>query len=298
MKFLKFLGYTVLALVAIVAALVLVVYLRSNSKLNRIHIVTVQSPLLPTDAGAIARGRHLAVTRGCMECHGKDLGGHKVVDDPAMGRLYAPNLTAGRGGLSAIFRDEDWVKAIRHGVAPDGRGLFLMPSTDYSHFTESDMGDLVVFLKSLKPVDRDNLPLSVGPVARALMVAGKIKLAADEIDHVNLRPTIVTPGITVEYGRYVAVGCTGCHGSNYSGGKIDIGPPNWPRAANLTPDSSGRLSKWSEDDFLRTVRTGKRPDGTELSPVMPRAFGLMNDTELKAVWLYLKTLPSVATGVR
>jgi hypothetical protein len=42
----------------------------------------------------------------------------------------------------------------------------------------------------------------------------------------------------------------------------------------------------------------KRPDGTELNPVMPRVFGQMDDTELKALWLFFKSLPPVAKGVR
>ena len=56
--------------------------------------------------------------------------------------------------------------------------------------------------------------------------------------------------------------------------------------------------KWTEADFLATMRTAKRPDGTEVHPVMPRTFGNMTDTELKALWMYFKTLPATATGVR
>jgi mono/diheme cytochrome c family protein len=123
-------------------------------------------------------------------------------------------------------------------------------------------------------------------------------LAAEEIDHAHLSPPVVQPGATVEYGRYLAVGCVGCHGSNYSGGKIEVGPPDWPPAANLTPHPSSRLSQWSEADFVQTLHTAHRPDGTELNPVMPRAFGQMSDDELKAIWRFLKTLPPTETGRR
>ena len=103
---------------------------------------------------------------------------------------------------------------------------------------------------------------------------------------------------TPAYGRYVAISCSGCHGSNYSGGKIEIGPPDWPPAANLTPDPSGRLSGWTQADFIATLRTGHRPDGSALNPVMPRAFAQMDDVELKALWSFFRTLPPVPTGVR
>jgi cytochrome c553 len=90
----------------------------------------------------------------------------------------------------------------------------------------------------------------------------------------------------------------GCHGPNFSGGKIDIGPPSWPLAANLTPHADGRLAKWTEGDFIQTLRTAKRPDGTELNPVMPRVFGQLSEVELKALWAFFKTVPAAATGVR
>jgi mono/diheme cytochrome c family protein len=129
-------------------------------------------------------------------------------------------------------------------------------------------------------------------------VAGKIKIAAAEIDHAALRPDVVERQPTPAYGRYVAMSCAGCHGSNYSGGKIEIGPPDWPHAANLTPDPAGRLAGWTEADFVATLRTGRRPDGSQLSPVMPSVFGQMDDIELKALWSFLRGLPPVPTGVR
>jgi hypothetical protein len=118
------------------------------------------------------------------------------------------------------------------------------------------------------------------------------------IDHANLKPPVVEPGVTLDYGRYLSVGCIGCHGPNFSGGKIAIGPPDWPPAANLTPHADSRVAKWSEGDFIAALRTAKRPDGVELNPAMPRAFGNMDDTELKALWLFLKSLPAVPMGVR
>ena len=84
----------------------------------------------------------------------------------------------------------------------------------------------------------------------------------------------------------------------FSGGRIESGPPDWPPASNLTPRADSRVATWSEDDFLKAIRTGRRPDGVELNEAMPRAFANMNDLELKALWLFLKSLPPVATGTR
>jgi len=294
----KFILGAVLALVVVGALALALVYGLSGARLRRTYQVKVTPPALPFSTGRPEVGRHLAVTRGCTSCHGDDLAGAKVMDNSAMGRVYGPNLTGGRGGLPAGFSDLDFVRALRHGLAPDGRGLYLMPSGDFARFTDSDMADLVAYIRSVPPVDRDSVPVGVGPVARALLMAGKIRLAADVIDHDAVKPDAVVPGPTVAYGRYLAVACTGCHGPNFSGGKIEAGPPNWPHAANLTPHPSGRLSRWTEPDFFAAVRTKRRPDGTAIDPVMPAAFGQMNDMELKAIWSFLRTLPPVPTGVR
>jgi cytochrome c553 len=299
-KLLKLVGYLVGALVVLIGAGALFAYFGSNAKLKKIHTVTVKPVTVPagTDAVAIARGKHLALTRGCTECHGADLGGAKVFENGAMGAVHAPNLTRGTGGVPAAWTDLDYVRAIRHGVAPDGRGYFLMPSTDYSTFSDADMGALIAYIRSMPPVNRPRGPVALGPVARGLTAFGKIKLAAEEISHGSVTPSVATPGVTADYGRYVAASCSGCHGHNFSGGKIDVGPPDWPPAANLTPHADGRLAKWSETDFLKAMRTQKRPDGSPINPVMPAAFGAMDDVELKAIWAFLKTVPAAATGVR
>lgn len=276
----------------------LVILIGSNRKLDRTYSIAVRPVLVPADAAALARGKHLAETRGCADCHGADFGGKTVMANGAMGRVDGPNLTRGNGGLPPSFSTLDYIRAIRHGVNPEGRGLFLMPSTDYATLTEGDLGALIAYLKSVPPVDRPRVPLTLGPVARALLATGKIKLAAAEIDHANVRPAMVVAAVSVEYGHYVAASCTGCHGPNLSGGKIAVGPPDWPPAANLTPHAEGALARWTEADFFKALRTAKRPDGREISPVMPRAFGQLDDVEIKAVWMYLKTLPPAATGVR
>lgn len=296
MKILKFLGYALATLVVVLGLAFATAYVASNRKLNKKYAVSVHSVRVPTDEAAIARGAHIAQTRGCAECHGKDLGGATVFDNGPMGRVDGPNLTRGKGGLPATFTDDDFVRAIRHGVTPDGRGLFLMPSSDFSTFSDQDMGDVIAYVKSVLPVDKPSGPVSLGPVARVLLAAGQIKLSADVIDHAHVVPAVVTPGVSIEYGKYLATGCTGCHGDNFSGGKIKIGPPDWPPAANLTPHAEGRIAKWTESDFMKALRTSKRPDGTEINIVMPRAFAHLNDVELKALYAFLKTLPPAATG--
>ena len=93
--------------------------------------------------------------------------------------------------------------------------------------------------------------------------------------------------MTVEYGKYLSTVCTVCHGDDLSGGSGGFA------GGNITPGSeSGR---WSEAEFMSALRTGVTPSGDVLDPEdMPwRSLAKMTDDELKAVWIYIRSLPPV-----
>lgn len=297
-KILKFCAYGIGGLVTLIAIFALVAYGVSNSRMHKRYAIQVSSVSVPNGSEAIERGRHIVAMRACADCHGADFGGAKVIDDPAAGVFWGANLTRGAGGLPADYSDLDYVRAIRHGLRRDGTPLVLMPSQEYSEMTDEDLGAVVAYLKSLTPVDRPRGPISPGPVIRALLVLGKVNFAAEQIDHNARRQSTVQVGATRDYGKYLATSCTGCHGPNLSGGKITGAPPDWPAAANLTTHASTNVSHWSEEQFIQTLRTHQRPDGTELNAVMPAAFKVMTDIELKALWAYISSLPASPTGAR
>ena len=78
------------------------------------------------------------------------------------------------------------------------------------------------------------------------------------------------------------------------------GPWGNSYAANLTPDrETGIGSRYDEAAFIKTIRTGKKPEGEALAPPMPwPVYSKMTDEDLKAVFAYLKTLPPVRNFVR
>src|ERR1043166_8204691 len=98
-KLLKIVGGIALALVTLVVIGAVAVFFSSNSVLRKKFAVTPRAVAIPAGAEAIERGRHLAMSRGCVDCHGKDLGGNKIIDGVPMGKVFGPNLTSGRGGL-------------------------------------------------------------------------------------------------------------------------------------------------------------------------------------------------------
>ena len=206
-------------------------------------------------------------------------------DDPVFGRLVASNLTAGKGGIGGRFSDEDFIRAIRHGVRPDGSPLIIMPSELFNKLGEADLGAVIAYIKSLPPADNELPSTTAGPLVRLLVLLEENLLPAQVIDHDAPFPSMPAPGVTAEYGKYLAVACTACHGDDL-GGQGEGGP-------NIT--AGGRPGKWSEADFINTLRTGVTPRGNNLDPEnMPwKSFARLTDDELKAVWLYLRIVPTV-----
>jgi mono/diheme cytochrome c family protein len=120
-------------------------------------------------------------------------------------------------------------------------------------------------------------------------------VAVDVIDHTASHPTSVPSGSTVEYGQYLVTStCVECHGAELNG--APFGPPGQEKPTpNLT--QGGELVGWTEQDFANTLRTGVTPSGHQLNEEMPwQYFGQMNDDEIKAMWLYLKSLPAKEQG--
>jgi len=295
-KVLKWIGVILAGLVGLAAVAATLVFIVSNSRMNKSYAIPEETVAVTAGEEAIARGAHIAVIRGCTDCHGRNLAGNPVIEDPAIGNIYASNLTAGQGGVGGAYSDADWVRAIRHGVGPDGKPLLFMPSQEFYYLSDEDLGALIAYLKSVPPVDNEPPQDRVGPLGRVLFLAGQFPLIpAELIDHDGPRPQVPPPGVTVEYGRYLAVGCIGCHGPDYAGGPIPGGSPDWPPAANLTP--AGQLAGWTEAGFIAAMRTGVKPGGERFNEAMPyEAVGAMTDEELKALWLFLQSLPPVEAG--
>jgi len=245
---------------------------------------------------AVRRGQHLVESRaGCKECHGRDLGGATIIDAALVGHWIAPNITTGDGSVTKGFTASDWDRAVRHGVRHNGR-TSSMPVVEFVNLSDRELSDIVAYIGSQPPVNRNMGAVRLGPVFAFLIATDPKALGAFTIDHDKAHALEPPPEVaSVELGRHIVQVCRGCHGENLSGGKL-AGDPDMPIVANLTPHETG-LKGWTEADFLRAIREGKRKDGTDISRMMPwQAYGRMTDTELKAIWVYLQTVPPREKG--
>jgi mono/diheme cytochrome c family protein len=269
-NFVKWTGIVLGGLFVLPVLAGLVLYPIGMKKLNQTYPnIAVETVNIPRDADAVARGKHVAMIWACTRCHGEDLSGTMITNDPLsgmvplLGTISAPNLTSGKGGVASTYTDTDWVRAIRHGVMRDGGVEALM--FDYSTMSDQDLGDLIAYLKQISPVDTNYPEMSDGPVLPIVAAAGLFPPAADKIDHDGPRPVDPTPGARVEYGEYLSAVCTACHG-NLIGSVV---------------------KNWKQDEFIHTFQTGVLPDGKPFGPTMSsNIFREMTNTELNALWLY------------
>ena len=269
----------------------------AERRMARQVVVDVQPVPPAADAAALTRGKYLFASRGCVDCHGANGAGKVFVDNGKDLRIKGPNITAGAGGVVGGYQPADWVRAIRHGIAPGGRPLMIMPSEDYNRLTDADLAALVAYIQSLPAASGTGAEVVLPLPARVLYGFGAIQDAAAKIDHRLAPATPVAEGVTAQHGAYVANMCLGCHNAQLTGGRIPGSPPDWPAAANLTPvANSGMRAYGDADAFIRMMKTGLRPDGSRIQVMPFESLREMNDTDLRALHLYLKALPARPQG--
>jgi mono/diheme cytochrome c family protein len=101
-----------------------------------------------------------------------------------------------------------------------------------------------------------------------------------------------------------AGGCVGCHTQAtkdpkdavpYAGGRALKTPFGTFYGPNITPHPQAGIGKWSEADFIRAMREGRRPDGAHYFPAFPYpSFTGITDADLRDLWAYLRSLPPSA----
>jgi mono/diheme cytochrome c family protein len=261
-----------------------------GSPRNRIYRPPNDDIPMPSDAASIARGKHLVeAVAVCTICHGENLGGKLAFEDAFLGRGYTANLTSGHGGVGRTYSTADWVRSIRYGVRPDGRGIIFMPSDYFNRISDADLAAMIAYLRSLPPIDNERTAVEINPAARLMIDLG---IFGDVVRAARIDFRAPRPPPPADPGAYLVTlgGCTFCHGPHLTGGQ---GPePGAPGGPDLT--ASGPLSRWSFAEFVSTMRNGVNPEGHLIEPkYMPwLGYRNMTDDELRSIWEYLRSLPS------
>ncbi|MEO8140603.1 MAG: cytochrome c [Gemmatimonadota bacterium] len=279
---LRWIGYGLGGMLGALAIAAFACFFIGRARLTRPYDPPPGLSAVPTDSIALARGAHLLQIYGCQECHGRNLSGQVYLDLP-LGKIVAPNLTRGRGGVGSTFRVEDWDHAIRFGVRPDHVPLLpVMPFRLFNHLSDQDAGDLIAYLRGAPPVDHE-LP------ATTIRMPGYILITFADMHRFNgdrsVPPAVGPPPGTAEQGAYLAATiCVDCHGDHLQGGKHPA--PDAPPGPTLAA-----AAYWPLPAFATALRTGMAPGNRRLNEWMP-AFRLqyLSDEEIQALYAYLQSL--------
>lgn len=251
-------------------------WIASEAVIGRTHDVA-GTPLPPGMVAAASeqRGRHLAQVFGCTGCHGGDLRGELFFDEANVAVLHATNLTR----LAAGRSDAVLERAVRHGVAHDGRGLWIMPSSAFADMRDEDLAAILAYLRSLPPGGPERPRLRALALARIGMVTGRF---ADEAVTLRRRGPAAPPdaGAIHAEGRYLAaMACAECHGPTLGGGGA-LDAPDLAVAAAYEPEA-----------FRRLMRTGRAAGDREvglMSEMSRTRFVHFTDAEIDQLHGYLR----------
>lgn len=107
----------------------------------------------------------------------------------------------------------------------------------------------------------------------------------------------------VQRGEYLlrAGGCVACHtpkGGVYLGGGLAMPTPFGTfHTPGIAAGEGTALAQWSEADFIRALKQGRRPQGGRYYPAFPyTSYAAMTDEDAKAIFAYLRTIPASANA--
>ncbi|MGF6267106.1 mono/diheme cytochrome c family protein [Paraburkholderia youngii] len=270
-----------------------------------------------SDQTLLAQGRYLAQAADCAACHtakgGTPFSGGVRMNMP-IGSIYSTNITPDPKTGIGQYTEADFARALREGVAKDGRNLYpAMPYTSYSKITDTDVDALYVyFMHGVKPAHRANLAPDIRwPLTMRWPMRVWNALFLD--DH-RFEPR---PDKSVEWNRgaYLVQGlghCGACHtargiafqeqaldGSSnafLSGASLD----GW-FASNLTADPTTGIGGWTAQDIETFLKTGANSHATAFGPmtaVINHSTQWLSHSDLESIAIYLKSLPGAATASR
>ncbi len=292
------------------SVLVLVLSLVSNAALadDARPFVRTLSPISlpnvsPANSDLANRGAYVARTADCMACHREDYSGGVPIETP-IGNIYSTNITPSRRYGIGNYTEADLRKALQKGRAPTHQIYPAMPYPSYHGMSDDDISALFAYFQTVPPVEKPpekttKLPFPLN--IRTLMLAWNV---------INVPSTENRTGLTPvqQRGEYLVNNtehCGTCHTPrNLTQGldkdKYLSGAPlgKW-YAPNITPDNDTGIGRWSEQDIVTYLRTGKLDKrayaGGPMAEAVAHSTRYLTDADLSAMASYLKVVPVIKT---
>jgi mono/diheme cytochrome c family protein len=260
---------------------------------------------------AIARGEYIFNAAGCLGCHtvpktGQRLAGGRALKTP-FGTFYSPNITPDRETGIGGWTDEDFIRALREGKAPDGTSYFpVFPYTSFTHLTDQDMRDLKAYIDVQPAVSQPDKPHEVSPP-----FGWRFLLPVWQALFLDKGGLPDEPGRDEQWkrGRYLvqAAGhCGECHSPRNFLGAIDhdrtlagsASGPEGKAVSNITSDPAKGIGKWSEGELTFMLEIGMQPDGDfvggGMNEVIENSTSKLTAEDRTAIATYLRTVPAAS----
>jgi mono/diheme cytochrome c family protein len=280
--------------------------------LGAIAVTARGVPALPAVDQITARapdlehGRYVATLSDCAYCHtapgGPAYGGGRALPTP-LGAIYSTNVTPDRDNGIGGYDFADFLRLMRHGVAPGGKWLYpAMPFTAYARMSDDDLWDLFSYLQqkvagSQRRNDRPGIPWP-------LTWRAPLALWTKSFHHAKPYVTDASQDATWNRGAYLVQGpahCGSCHTPRnwlmaeqsdlfLSGTGFDGGSP-----INLRGNDGDGLGRWSEQDVVDSLKNGRNPHSAvsgSMIDVVGASTQYFSDEDLHAIARYLKSLPA------
>jgi cytochrome c553 len=258
-------------LVVFAAIAIALLYGFSETVIARRYPLAVAAVPVPNDPASLAEGDRLATLVGCKSCHGNGKGGAWKPVDPLFGQIAPPPLAR----TVANYSDADLVRLIRHGVARDGHGVFIMPIRSQRFLSDRDVGRLIAWVRTLRPAPDDSRDRGwFGPVGRALMLAGELAPAVEPV-------RVASADRLADRGRYWTQAlCSECHALH------EARAQPFGTAPALAPMAAG----YSAAQFDRLLSTGIGAGGKKvgfMSTIVEENLHALRPDERAAIHAYL-----------
>jgi mono/diheme cytochrome c family protein len=262
----------------------------------------------------VGRGAYLVLAANCISCHttsdGKAYAGGKAFDTGFrfLGRIYSSNITPDRQTGIGAWSETDFVRAMREGIAPDGRHLFpAFPYTAFSKLAAGDIKAIFAYLRTVAPVRaetpgagfwfRQRWAMSIWNTL--FFTKGELAARTDQSAQWNRGAYLVE-----SLGH-----CSACHTPRnlllaeradleFTGGitvgEVEPGKQRSWSAPNLTGAQSG-LAKWPLEDLEKYLKGGFSRRAGVLGPmneVIANSLRYLTSSDIAAIAVYLKSRPA------
>ncbi len=261
----------------------------------------------------MSRGEYVARAADCVACHsvpgGAAFAGGLKMGSP-IGTIYSTNITPDKETGIGDYTLADFERAVRHGVAKDGRHLYpAMPYPSYAKLTDEDVSALYdFFMKEVPPVHQANLPTEI-----PWYLSFRWPLALWNFAFTTSGSYQAKSGHDAQWNRgaYLVQSlghCGACHtprGWAFQEEALDDSSPvflsgfeldGWS-AANLHGNLRTGLAQWSESDLVQFFKSGHNRDGAafgSMIDVVNNSTPYLSDDDITAIATYLKSLPPTA----